>query len=87
MNYKKLKINVDCLSYQEMLSLDNIDTLLNNIESNHPLLNAYIKEFKDDEEKNNLTDFKLFNYEEREILLKILSAQNKKISELKNYQS
>ena len=87
LNYKKLKINVDCLSYQEMLSLDNIDTLLNNIETNHPLLNAYIKEFKDDEEKNNLTDFKLFNYQEREILLKILSAQNKKISELKNYQS
>ena len=87
LNYKKLKINVDCLSYKEMISMEDIDALLNNLETNHPLLNAYIKEFKDDEEKNNLTDFKLFNYQEREILLKILSHQNKRISELKNYHS
>ena len=87
LNYKKLKINVDCLSYNEMISMEDIDALLNNLETNHPLLSAYIKEFKDEEEKNNLTDFKLFNYQEREILLKILSHQNKRISELKNYHS
>ena len=87
LNYKKLRVNVDCLSYKEMISSQDYDCLLQNLEKNHPLINNYIKEFKDEEEKNNLTDFKLFNYQEREIILKILSHQNKKISELKNYHS
>ena len=87
LNYKNLRVNVDCLSYKEMMSLEDIDVLLQNLEKNHSLMNNYIKEYKDEEEKNNLTDFKLFNYYEREIILKVLSHLNKKISELKNYQS
>ena len=87
LNYKKLRINVDCLSYKEMMSCEDVDVLLSNLEKNHPLLNTYITQFKDEEEKNNLTDFKLFNHQEREILLKILSHQNKKISELKTYHA
>ena len=87
LNYKKLRINVDCLSYKEMMSCEDVDVLLSNLEKNHPLLNACITQFKDEEEKNNLTDFKLFNHQEREILLKILSHQNKKISELKTYHA
>ena len=87
LNYKKLRINVDCLSYKEMMSCEDVDMLLSNLEKNHPLLNTYITQFKDEEEKNNLTDFKLFNHQEREILLKILSHQNKKISELKTYHA
>ena len=70
-----------------MISLQDMDTLLQNLEKNNPLIYTYINEFKDDEEKNNLVDFQLFNYEEREIILKILSHQNKKISDLKNYQT
>ena len=87
LNYKKLRINVDCLSYKEMISLQDMDTLLQNLEKNNPLIFTYINEFKDEEEKNNLVDFQLFNYEEREIILKILSHKNKKISDLKNYQT
>ena len=87
LNYKKLRINVDCLSYKEMMGCEDVDMLLSNLEKNHPLLNTYITQFKDEEEKNNLTDFKLFNHQEREILLKILSHQNKKISELKTYHA
>ena len=87
LNYKKLRINVDCLSYKEIMGCEDVDMLLSNLEKNHPLLNTYITQFKDEEEKNNLTDFKLFNHQEREILLKILSHQNKKISELKTYHA
>ena len=87
LNYKRLRVNVDCLSYKEMLALEDFDALLTNIEKNHPLMYDYISKYNDDEEKNNLTDFKLFNFKEREIILRILSNQNKKISELKNYQS
>ena len=87
LNYKRLHINVDCLSYKEMMTLNDFDKLLINIEKNHPLMYDYIIKYNEDEEKNNLTDFKLFNFKEREIILRILSNQNKKISELKNYQA
>ena len=87
LNYKKLRINVDCLSYKEMISLQDIQIILNNLEKNHPLIDTYIKEFDNNDEKNNFNYFKLFNYYEREIILKVLSHQNKKISELRNYHS
>ena len=87
LNYKKLRVNVDCLSYKEMMSSEDYDALLKNLEQNNPLMNDYITKYNEAEEKNNLTDFKLFNFQEREIILKILSHQNKKVLELKNYQT
>ena len=86
-NYKKLKVNIDCLSYKEMMLCEDYDIIIKNLEENNPLMFDYIKEYKDEEEKNNLTEFKLFNFYEREIILKILSHQNKNVSGLKNYQS
>ena len=87
LNYKNTKINKECLSYKEMISSQDIDSILKNLETNHPLLYNYINEYNDSEEKNNLNDFKLFNYYEREILLKILSNKNKKITELNEYHN
>ena len=87
LNYKKLRVNVDCLSYKEIMSCEDYDVILKNIEKNNPLMNDYITKYNDEEEKDNLTDFKLFNFQEREIILKILSHQNKRIIELKNYQT
>lgn len=47
----------------------------------------YIKEYKDEDVKNNLTDFKLFNDEERALIIKILENQKKNIGELTKYQN
>ena len=85
LNYKNTKINTKCLSYKEIMSSQDYDSILKNLESYHPLLYNYISEFNDAEEKNNLNDFKLFNYQEREIILKLLSHQKKKITELNEY--
>ena len=78
LNYKNTKINTKCLSYKEIMSSQDYDSILKNLESYHSLLYNYISEFNDAEEKNNLNDFKLFNYQEREIILKLLSHQKKK---------
>ena len=87
LNYKNNRIPKDCLSYKEMMSSDDCDNVLKDLELYHPVVYNYIKEFKDDQPKNNLTDFKIFNDQERDLILKILSSQNKNISELKTYQN
>ena len=87
LNYKKTKIPKDCLSYKEMISIDDIDKLLEDLKLYHPVVYTYVNEYKDEDTKNNLTDFKIFNDEEREIIIKFLEKKNKNIKELKNYQN
>ena len=88
LNYKKLRINVDCLSYKEMIALQDIDTLITNLEKNHTLIYNYINELLEGENTStNLNDFKLFNFYEREIILKVLSHKNKNIDEFKRYHT
>lgn len=87
LNYKNNRIPTDCLSFKEMMLTDDYDKLLKDLELYHPVVFSYINEFNNDETKNNLTDFKLFNDEERELIIKILGNQNKKIDALKDYQN
>ena len=87
LNYKKNRIPIDCLSFNEMMSTDDYDKLLKDLELYHPVVFNYINEFKDQDAKNNLTDFKLFNDEERALIIKILENQKKNIGELTKYQN
>ena len=87
LNYKKTRIPKDCLSFKEMISIDDMDKLLKDLELYHPVVYTYVNEYKDEDNKNNLTDFKIFNDEEREIIIKILEKKNKSIKELKNYHN
>ena len=87
LNYKKNRIPKDCLSFKEMIGTDDYDKLLKDLELYHPLVYNYVKEYKNEEGKNNLTDFKIFNDQERDVILKILGNQKKNISELKNYHN
>jgi hypothetical protein len=87
LNYKKTRIPKDCLSFKEMISIDDMDKLLKDLELYHPVVYTYVNEYKDEDNKNNLTDFKIFNDEEREIIIKILEKKSKSIKELKNYHN
>ena len=87
LNYKKNRIPIDCLSFNEMMSTDDYDKLLKDLELYHPVVFNYINEYKDQDAKNNLTDFKLFNDEERALIIKILENQKKNIGELTKYQN
>ena len=87
LNYKKTRIPKDCLSFKEMISIDDMDKLLKDLELYHPVVYTYVNEYKDEDNKNNLTDFKMFNDEEREIIIKILEKKSKSIKELKNYHN
>ena len=87
LNYKKTRIPKDCLSFKEMISIDDMDKLLKDLELYHPVIYTYVNEYKDEDNKNNLTDFKIFNDEEREIIIKILEKKSKSIKELKNYHN
>ena len=87
LNYKKNRIPIDCLSFNEMMSTDDYDKLLKDLELYHPVVFNYINEYKDEDVKNNLTDFKLFNDEERALIIKILENQKKNIGELTKYQN
>ena len=87
LNYKKNRIPIDCLSFNEMMSTDDYDKLLKDLELYHPVVFNYINEYKDEDAKNNLTDFKLFNDEERALIIKILENQKKNIGELTKYQN
>ena len=87
LNYKNNRIPIDCLSFKEMISTNDYDKLLKDLELYHPVVFNYINEYKNEDVKNNLTDFKLFNDEERELILKILGNQKKNIDELKKYQN
>ena len=87
LNYKKTRIPKDCLSFKEMISIEDMDKLLKDLELYHPVVYTYVNEYKDEDNKNNLTDFKIFNDEEREIIIKILEKKSKSIKELKNYHN
>ena len=87
LNYKNNRIPKNCLSFKEMMAMEDNNNLLKDLELYHPVVFTYVNEYKDEDTKNNLTDFKIFNNEERELILKILGNQNKNINELKNYQN
>ena len=87
LNYKKNRIPVECLSFKEMMTMDDYDKLLKDLELYHPVVFTYVNDYKDEETKNNLTDFKIFNDEERQLIIKILESKNKNVNELKNYQN
>ena len=61
LNYKKTRIPKDCLSFKEMISIDDMDKLLKDLELYHPVVYTYVNEYKNEDNKNNLTDFKIFN--------------------------
>ena len=69
-----------------MMTMENIESLLDDLKKYHPCIYYYIVEYKTGDEEA-LTDFKIFNDEERQIILKILKVQGKNIQNLTDYHS
>ena len=87
MHFRYQSTPTESLSFKEIISCNDINIILKDLEEYHPILFEYITKYKDDDKENNLTDFKLFNYIEREIILKVLEAQKKQFIDLKNYHN
>ena len=76
-----------CLSFKELLESEDYEKIKEDIKENHKLINEYIKLYNPDDINAMLTDFSIFNGDERKILIKILEKDGKNISKLKDYDS
>ena len=84
LGYKKTRVQKNCLSFKEMLSMEDNDKLLEDLKNYHPTVYDFITEFKEND-NNDLADFRIFNDEERLIILKILKHQGKNVQNLNEY--
>ena len=77
----------NCLSFKELLESEDYEKIKEDIKENHKLINEYIKLYNPDDINAMLTDFSIFNGDERKIIIKILEKDGKNISKLKDYDS
>ena len=69
-----------------MLSNDNLEEISKDLKDNHKLMNEFIKLYDPNNSEQMITDFSLFNSDERKVIIKILNQkEGKNTSILKNY--
>ena len=75
-----------CYSFNEMLSNNNLEEISKDLKDNHKLMNEFIKLYDPNNSEQMITDFSLFNSDERKVIIKILNQkEGKNTSILKNY--
>ena len=75
-----------CHSFNEMLSNDNLEEISKDLKDNHKLMNEFIKLYDPNNSEQMITDFSLFNSDERKVIIKMLNKkEGKNTSILKNY--
>jgi len=78
----------NCLPFKDLLEGDDLDKVIEDIKENHKLINEYIKLYNPDDKEAMLTDFSIFNGDERRIIIKILDKkEGKDVSILKDYDN
>ena len=78
----------NCLPFKDLLESDDLDKIIEDIKENHKLINEYIKLYDPNDKEAMLTDFSIFNGDERRIIIKILDKkEGKDVSILKDYDN
>ena len=78
----------NCLPFKDLLESDDLDKIIEDIKENHKLINEYIKLYDPNDKEAMLTDFSIFNGDERRIIIKILNKkEGKDVSILKDYDN
>ena len=78
----------NCLPFKDLLEGDDLDKIIEDIKENHKLINEYIKLYDPNDKEAMLTDFSIFNGDERRIIIKILDKkEGKDVSILKDYDN
>jgi len=78
----------NCLSFKEILESEDFDKIMMDLNENHKLINEYIKLYDPNNLNAMLTDFSIFNGDERKIIIKILEKkEGKDVSKLKDYDN
>ena len=77
----------NCLSYKELLESDDYDKINEDLKENHKLISEYIKLYNPENINAMLTDFSIFNGDERKIIIKLLEKEGKDVSKLKDYDN
>ena len=77
-----------CLSYKELLEGEDFEIIMTDLTDNHKLINEFIKLYDPNNSESMITDFSLFNNDERKIIIRILEKkEGKNVSKLKDYDS
>ena len=80
--------NPKCHSFEELLSMDNLQEVEKDINDNHELMSEYIKLYNPFLEVEMLNEFSIFNSKERKIVMKLLEKKKGiNISILKNFDN
>ena len=78
----------NCLPFKDLLESDDLGKIIEDIKENHKLINEYIKLYDPNDKEAMLTDFSIFNGDERRIIIKILDKkEGKDVSILKDYDN
>ena len=73
------------LSFKEILECNETQKIMEDLSINHKLINEYIKLYNPQDLDSMLTDFTIFNPDERKIIIKVLEKKEGNISNLKDY--
>ncbi len=80
--------NPKCHTFEELLSMDNLQEVEKDINDNHELMSEYIKLYNPFLEVEMLNEFSIFNSKERKIIMKLLEKKKGiNISILKNFDN
>ena len=75
----------NCLSFKEILECDETQKIMEDLKTNHKLMNEYIKLYNPQDLDSMITDFTIFNPDERKVIIKVLEKKEGNVSQLKDY--